>query len=418
VPPPVPVRPTPSPRPAPPTPPAPGQPAWTKEREKNVADVFRDNNAVVQPEPFAQVPERPRRAGLFVAGAVVILGGLTAGIYFNSGSPEPPGPKTDPPVKVIADPPPPPPIKTDPPVAEPPGTVAKEPPIPGGRSGPATPADPAKNNPPPERPASVTPPVPTITTPAVVTPPKPEPTPPAPAPVVVRGPPSNPAHRSTWTAPEDERVMIWMTAGSFSQGSPLTDPDRSASEIPQRAAQITSGFWLDAYEVTNEAFLKFVRANQDWRRSAADPARRNPDYLRHWVSDTGYAAGAANLPVSNVSWHAARAYCEWANKRLPTEAEWEYAARATFKTAYWWGGVEFDPSKANNGPALWPVDRPETRNLWGFYNMLGNVMEWTEEGWLRGGAFNRRPSSLRLSSRVQVRDRAFANVDYGFRCAR
>jgi hypothetical protein len=364
------------------------------------------------------VPVQPRRTGLFVAAAVVLLGALGVGIYWNIGTPETPvpppkqetqGPGTP---EVVQNPP-------DNPVVNPPQPPIADPPVTnpdGGRRGQTGPPEPTKTDPPPSRLTPGTPPVTPetpIATAPVVNPPAPEP-PPVP---VLRGPPSNPAHRSTWTAPEDDRVMIWMAPGTFTQGSPLTDPDRGAAEIQQRTAEIKSGFWLDAYEVTNEAFVKFVRAQPEWLRSSTDPSRRNGDYLRHWTGDTAYAAGAANLPVSNVSWHAARAYCSWANKRLPTEAEWEFAARTAFRTPYWWG-AEFDPSKANNGATLWPVDRPDSRNLWGFYNMLGNVMEWTEEGWLRGGALNRRSSSLRLASRVSVRDRAFANVDYGFRCAR
>ena len=212
-----------------------------------------------------------------------------------------------------------------------------------------------------------------------------------------------------------------MVPASFSMGSPATDPDRTSTEEVQRTVEIKSGFWLDAYEVTNEAYLKFVQSQPEWRRSAADSKSRNADYLRLWVSDTSYAAGAAQLPVSYVSFYAAQAYCSWTNKRLPTEPEWEYAARAGSKGPFWWGGTsvaDFDPTLANNGSNFWAAGRPDSKNPWGFFDMLGNVMEWTANGWLRGGAIDRRPSALRLSSRIRQSNWAFTNVDYGFRCAR
>ncbi len=211
--------------------------------------------------------------------------------------------------------------------------------------------------------------------------------------------------------------MVWLEPRTFLMGSPVEDLERGELEEPQHSVEMKAGFWLDREEVSNEAYLKFVLAQPEWRRSASDPRRRNADYLKHWNTDTAYASGAGRLPVMYVSWYAARAYCGWANKRLPTEAEWEYGARASFRMSYWWGG-EFDPTKANNSASLWPVDRIESRNPWGLLNMLGNVMEWTSEGWLRGGAINRRPMSLRLAGRVRQSTLVFANVDYGFRCAR
>ena len=204
-------------------------------------------------------------------------------------------------------------------------------------------------------------------------------------------------------------------------GSPLSDPDRTGTEEAQRPVEIKSGFWLDAHEVTNEAFLKFVQAQPDWRRSAADSKTRHADYLKLWASDSNYAVGAGQLPVQYVSWHAAKAYCTWANKRLPSEAEWEYAARAGSKGPFWWGGTsvaDFDPTLANNGSSPWAVGRPDSRNPWGFFDILGNVSEWTADGLLRGGAIERRPAALRLSSRFRPPNLAFTNVDYGFRCAK
>jgi serine/threonine protein kinase len=399
------VAPVPTPPPPPPSsppipPPIPVRAATPPPvlREERVVDIFRDRQIETPPvEPPIEFVERPRRAGLIVAAAVITLAGAAAAvIWFKPWAPAAP-------------------------------LVVETPPVDPGPVNPGA-VDSGSGNTETTQPQVAESPIkvperaPVVTNPPVTNPPvtnPPPPPPPPPPPIVERGPPANPAHRSTWTAPEDNRVMIWMMPGTFSQGSPLSDPDRGASEMPQRTAEIKSGFWLDAYEVTNEAFLKFIQAQPEWRRSEPDATKRQGDYLKHWADDLTYPGGAADLPISNVSWYAADSYCAWANKRLPTEAEWEYAARASFKTAYWWGGADaFDASKANNGSTLWPATQAEMRNPWGFYGMLGNVREWTKEGWLRGGGVGGRAASLRLSARVAPRDRTFANVDYGFRCAR
>ncbi len=245
----------------------------------------------------------------------------------------------------------------------------------------------------------------------------PVPPPPTPTPLTTAGsPPANPLHKAVWTAPEDGRRMVWLQSATFSMGSLPDEAGRGESELRQERVEIKAGFWLDLEEVSNQAFQQFVSALPEWRRGPSD-SRHSADYLKQWSTDTSYESGAGQLPVSHVSWYAAQAYCGWANKRLPTEAEWEYAARAGYKTAYWWGG-EFHPEQANNSSSLWPVGKTESQNRWGLSDMLGNVMEWTTEGWLRGGGINQRPGELRLAARVKPTRLESADVDYGFRCAK
>ena len=143
-------------------------------------------------------------------------------------------------------------------------------------------------------------------------------------------------------------------------------------------------FRLDQTAVTNADFLAFVQANPRWRRGAVPAIFADAEYLSHWASPT--ALGPAALPaqpVTRVSWFAARAYCEARGARLPTEAEWEWAARADERSRdgtldpgfnarilAWYGRA--------GGPALLSV-RSTVRNVWGAWDMHGLVWEWVED---------------------------------------
>jgi formylglycine-generating enzyme required for sulfatase activity len=125
-------------------------------------------------------------------------------------------------------------------------------------------------------------------------------------------------------------------------------------------------YLMDKYEISNKNYGDFIRAKGHpapayWD----DPRLNNPDQ-----------------PVVGVNWYDAKAYCEYRGKRLPTEAEWEKAARGPKATLYPWGN-EFDPSKANYGrnhDATMPVDSyPESASYYGVYNMAGNVFEWVSD---------------------------------------
>lgn len=126
-------------------------------------------------------------------------------------------------------------------------------------------------------------------------------------------------------------------------------------------------FYLDIYEVTNEDYAKFIKATNH---------RKPPD----WKAD-GTAPGDAKAPVVNVNWEDAKAYAEWAGKRLPTEEEWEVAAGGKTHTTYPWGN-DADVKRSNNSEAkagnLVPVGSiAEGKSATGVYDMSGNVWEWT-----------------------------------------
>jgi len=127
-------------------------------------------------------------------------------------------------------------------------------------------------------------------------------------------------------------------------------------------------FFIDRYEVTNEAYYRFVRANgfpllPDWRSGRPDPTQEM-------------------IPVTFVDWDEANAFCQWLGKRLPTEAEWEKAARGPEGWIYPWGNF-FDYRRANvggihSGPM--PVGSfPLGRSPYGASDMIGNVWEWTAD---------------------------------------
>jgi len=214
-------------------------------------------------------------------------------------------------------------------------------------------------------------------------------------------------------------------------------------EIPNHAVTVED-FYIDVYDVTNDDFFEFVSADPSWRRDRADSALHNGRYLEHWtVNRPSVAIG--NHPVTFVSWYAAVAYCTWRGKRLPTEAEYEWAAQdGTSRLEYPWGDAAPSDERVNWGgdgiDGTVPVGTypPNARGL---YDMSGNVWHFTADPWVgsysmmlndsspseeiddprirrvvRGGSYGANAANLRV--RYRDSHRPFdAREMVGFRCA-
>jgi len=173
--------------------------------------------------------------------------------------------------------------------------------------------------------------------------------------------------------------MVFIPGGSFLMGSRGDEGkigfEIGVDEMPQHEIRVRP-FYLDRFEVTNEQYRHFMQATG--RPAPADP--KDPQYYA-WV-DGRPPAGQEEHPVCYVSWDDAQAYCRWAGgKRLPTEAEWERAARGDDDRAWPWGS-RFDPTRCNTMESgfRWstPVGSfPDGASPYGVMDLCGNVAEWT-----------------------------------------
>jgi sulfatase modifying factor 1 len=180
--------------------------------------------------------------------------------------------------------------------------------------------------------------------------------------------------------------MVTIPAGEFTMGrTKLTSDDKTTmrpqillDDLPAHKVTISS-FRLDKYEVTNRKYAEFVRATK----------HRLP---YHWTNGK-YADGSDEIPVYNVSWDDAKSYCEWAGRRLPTEAQWERAARGGKEMMdYPWGDkAETKQARFNVQSGPGPVGKSPA-NEFGLYDMAGNIAEWTAD-WFDREYYQRNESS-------------------------
>jgi formylglycine-generating enzyme required for sulfatase activity len=236
---------------------------------------------------------------------------------------------------------------------------------------------------------------------------------PAPAPSPAPGKiPSGAAAGATKVNPKDGLTYVWIKPGTFKMGCSPGDTECSDQEKPAHEVTITKGFWMGQTDVTQEAYQR-VTGN-------------NPSNFK-----------GARLPVETINWNEAQSYCQAIGMRLPTEAEWEYAARAGSTGARYGDLDRVAWYSANSGGKTHEVAQKEP-NAFGLYDMLGNVWQWVSDWYadkypggsqpdpagaangqfrvLRGGSWNFDPRRVRASYRSGGGPEG-RHVNVGVRCA-
>jgi formylglycine-generating enzyme required for sulfatase activity len=205
------------------------------------------------------------------------------------------------------------------------------------------------------------------------------------------GTPVQPTQAASRVSEKDQMEQVFVEEGEFFMGTDDTDAKltveggRAYPEIPIHTVYLP-GYWMDKYEVTNQQYALCVDAG----------VCKRPNYVRSYTREHYFDNPEfSNYPVLYVDWFMAREYCAWAGRRLPTEAEWEKAARGNDKRRYPWGNEPVDGTRANfcdvNCPKVHANENyddgfPETAPVgsfpagaspYGIMDMAGNVWEWT-----------------------------------------
>jgi formylglycine-generating enzyme required for sulfatase activity len=260
--------------------------------------------------------------------------------------------------------------------------------------------------------------------------------------------------RPTPQAGTDGLNYVWIPAGTFMMGCSPGDSECDRDERPAHQVTISRGFWMGQTEVTVGAYKRFAAATG--RAMPSEPEYSGRALNPGWRDES--------QPMGNVTWDDAAAYCQWAGGRLPTEAEWEHAARAG-SSAVRYGDLDAVAWYANNSgrsrldsARIWaqdssnygrrldanqngphPVGRKRPNGL-GLYDMLGNTWEWVADWYdavyyaqspsedprgpssgqyrvVRGGSWGNYPRIVRVSGRSSYTPGVWNN-HFGFRCAR
>jgi len=169
--------------------------------------------------------------------------------------------------------------------------------------------------------------------------------------------------------------MVLVKSGIY---KPLYVNDSSETSVK------VNSFYMDKYAVTNEDFLKFVMSNPKWKKSKVKKLFADKSYLMKWKNDEQLGENILpQAPVTNVSWFAAKEYCECQGKRLPTVAEWEYAAQASETNPNGYADENYlrkilEWYSKPSGEKL-PKVGTIGKNYWGIYDMHGLIWEWTQD---------------------------------------
>lgn len=245
------------------------------------------------------------------------------------------------------------------------------------------------------------------------------------------GPGAKRGEERTFKILEGEMKFCWCPKGEFVIGSPRDEAEHNFDEV-QVAVDLTHGFWIGKFEVTQQQWDDVMKASVT-----------NPSHFK-----------GKTLPVEQVSWHQATLFCERLTKaardlgqlpqgweyRLPTEAQWEYACRASAETAYAFGDDpqllgDYGWTRENSEQSTHPVGEKKS-NAWGLCDMHGNVYEWCRDGYhvklpagidpeaidgrkrvLRGGSWGSPGNRARSAGRSSA-DPGVRHSRIGFRCVR
>ncbi len=241
--------------------------------------------------------------------------------------------------------------------------------------------------------------------------------------------------------------MVFIPEGSFTMGFKIDNDHEWGDMDEEPVHQVTlSSYWIDKYEVTSSNFAKFLNENKN---EAHRFIEITPSVTVQFEDDVYEPRkGLENYPVNRVSWFGAEAYCKWKGKRLPTEAEWEKAARGTDQRIFPWGNefpdnsrVTFRRKFSEKGfQVMEPVDGMKNGiSPYGVHQMSGNVWEWVSDWFdsaayqdenrtdpkgpelgiskvLRGGNWYYKAYYMRTTYRFNEKPEIF-KVWQGFRCA-
>ncbi|NOU11876.1 MAG: SUMF1/EgtB/PvdO family nonheme iron enzyme [Nitrospira sp.] len=210
---------------------------------------------------------------------------------------------------------------------------------------------------------------------------------------------------------KDGTPMLLIPAGEFWMGVPDLPEWKNIGAYGRHRVYL-GAYYMDKFEVTVTKYAMFLRTTN----------RVQP---LHWDQVSLNKHG--NLPVVGVNWNDAEAYCLWVKKRIPTEEEWEKAARGTDERIYPWGNNEPTSQLANFGkeiaetfdyhPLLPVGSHPAGQSPYGIQDLAGNVMEWTANERVRGGSWRDKKHVLLSSAVTGGGDPTNGTDDHGFRCA-
>lgn len=231
--------------------------------------------------------------------------------------------------------------------------------------------------------------------------------------------------------------MIVIPGRSFYRGS----NDGNRDEVPRHLVTLAS-FAIDIHPVTNEQFVRFLEImGGEKDNNHQDIIRMRDSRIKRSGGKLSIESGYAKHPVVGVTWYGAVAYAKWIGKRLPTEAEWEIAARGGQENALYPTGEDIEKTQANFFSADTTSVMSYVPNAYGLYDMVGNVYEWCQDWYgynyyemsiqepenpkgplqgvyrvLRGGCWKSLKEDLRCSRRHR-NNPGTVNGTYGFRCA-